>query len=140
MPLFDLYPLRAATCTIRIARKSANYKIGPSVRLVLILTGDVELAHTRDVTHERFTVIPQVGQLSVANLTLAQLESLLYDRFGRVYSGVRRGGGTTRFSISVAKFRNDQLFVVGDFEHPGSIRVSSAASADLAMRILHRSW
>ena len=34
---------------------------------------------------------PQVGQLYVANLTLGQLEDLLYDRLGRVYSGVRRG-------------------------------------------------
>ncbi len=106
----------------------ANYKIGPGDKLVLILTGQVELAHTLDVTREGFIVIPQVGQLAVANLTLGQLESLLYDRLGRVYSGVRRGGGPTRFSISVAKLRSNQVFVVGDVEHPGSVRVSSAGA------------
>ena len=78
-------------------------RIGPGDRLVLILTGDVELAHTLDVTREGFVVIPQVGQLHVANLTLGQLEDVLYSRLGRVYSGVRRGAGaTTRFSVSVA--------------------------------------
>ena len=107
----------------------ANYKIGPGDKLVLILTGEVELAHTLDVTREGFIVIPQVGQLAVANLTLGQLESLLYDRLGKVYSGVRRGGGPTRFSISVAKLRSNQVFVVGDVEHPGSVRVSSAGTA-----------
>lgn len=108
----------------------ASYKIGPGDRLVLILTGDVELAHTLDVTREGSILIPQVGQLSVANLTLGQLESLLYARLGKVYSGVRRGGdATTRFSISVAKLRSNQVFVVGEAERPGSFRVSSAGTA-----------
>ncbi|HWE43481.1 MAG TPA: polysaccharide biosynthesis/export family protein, partial [Gemmatimonadaceae bacterium] len=62
----------------------ANYRLGPGDQLVLILTGDVELAHTLDVTREGFVVIPQVGQLYVANLTLGQLEDVLYSRLGRV--------------------------------------------------------
>jgi polysaccharide export outer membrane protein len=108
----------------------AGYKIGPGDRLVLILTGDVELAHTLDVTREGSIVIPQVGQLSVANLTLGQLESLLYTRLGKVYSGVKRGAdATTRFSISVAKLRSNQVFVVGEAERPGSFRISSAGTA-----------
>ena len=36
-------------------------------------------------------MIPQVGQVYVANLTLAQVQDQLYSRLGRVYSGVRRG-------------------------------------------------
>jgi polysaccharide biosynthesis/export protein len=108
----------------------ANYRLGPGDRLVLILTGDVEAAHTLDVTREGFVVIPQVGQLYVANLTLGQLEDLLYSRLGRVYSGVRRGAGaTTRFSVSVARLRSNQVFVVGDVARPGSYRVSSAGTA-----------
>jgi polysaccharide biosynthesis/export protein len=112
----------------------ANYRLGPGDRLVLILTGDVELAHTLDVTREGFIVIPQVGQLHVANLTLSDLEALLYSRLGRVYSGVRRGAGaTTRFSVSVARLRSNQVFVVGDVASPGSYRVSSAGTALTAL-------
>lgn len=111
----------------------ANYRLGPGDQLVLILTGDVELAHTLDVTREGFVVIPQVGQLHVANLTLGQLEDLLYSRLGRVYSGVRRGGGTTRFSVSVSRLRSNQVFVVGDVVSPGSYRVSSAGTALTAL-------
>lgn len=112
----------------------ASYRLGPGDRLVLILTGDVELAHTLDVTREGFVVIPQVGQLHVANLTLGQLEDLLYARLGRVYSGVRRGAGaTTRFSVSVSRLRSNQLFVVGDVLAPGSYRVSSAGTALTAL-------
>ncbi|HEX6537020.1 MAG TPA: SLBB domain-containing protein, partial [Gemmatimonadaceae bacterium] len=109
---------------------SDSYRLGPGDQLVLILTGDVENAYTLDVTREGFVVIPQVGQLYVANLTLGELNDLLYTRLGRVYSGIRRGAGaTTHFSVSVARLRVNQVFVVGDVARPGSYRVSSAGTA-----------
>jgi protein involved in polysaccharide export with SLBB domain len=111
-----------------------EYRLGPGDELVLILTGDVELAHTLQVTREGFVVIPQVGQLSVSNLSLAQLDNLLYARLGKVYSGVRRGAGaTTHFSVSVARLRSLQVFVTGDVVAPGSYRVSSAGTALTAL-------
>ncbi|GLC27460.1 SLBB domain-containing protein [Roseisolibacter agri] len=110
-----------------------NYRLGPGDRLMLLLTGDVEQAYPLTVTREGFVVIPQVGQLFVANMTLAQVDDLLYQRLGRVYSGVRRGGGTTRFSLSVVQLRSLQVFVAGDVEQPGSYRVSSAGTALTAL-------
>lgn len=107
-----------------------NYRLGPGDRLVLILTGDVEASAALDVTREGFVVIPQVGLLSVSNLTLAQLNDVLYSRLGRVYSGVRRGSSaTTRFSISVTRLRTNQVYVLGEVERPGSYMVSSAGTA-----------
>jgi protein involved in polysaccharide export with SLBB domain len=111
----------------------ANYRLGPGDQLVLILTGDVELAHTLSVTREGFVLIPQVGQLPVANLTLAELENLLYTRLGRVYSGVKRVGATTHFSVSVSRLRSNQIFVNGDVQHPGSYQISSAGTALTAL-------
>lgn len=112
----------------------ANYRLGPGDRLVLILTGDVETSYVLDVTREGFVVIPQVGQLYVANLTMGDLENLLYSRLGRVYSGVRRGASaTTRFSVSVSRLRANQVFVLGDVERPGSYMVSSAGTAITAL-------
>lgn len=112
----------------------ANYRLGPGDQLVLILTGQVELAHTLDVTREGFIVIPQVGQLSVANLTMAQLENLLYQRLPRSYSGVRRGtDAPTRFSVSVSRLRAIQVYVTGDVVRPSSYRISSAGTAMTAL-------
>lgn len=112
----------------------ANYRLGPGDQLVLILTGEVELAHALDVAREGFVVIPQVGQLSVAGLTMTQLENLLYSRLSRSYSGVRRGADApTRFSISVTKLRTIQVFVTGAVARPASYRVSSAATAMTAL-------
>jgi protein involved in polysaccharide export with SLBB domain len=112
----------------------ATYRLGPGDRLVLILTGDVEASYQLDVTREGFIVIPQVGQVYVANLTLGQLEQLMGSRLARVYSGVRGNNhGTTRFSISVARLRSNQIFVVGDVQRPGSYVVSSAGTALTAL-------
>ena len=108
----------------------ANYRLGPGDRLVLILTGDVEQSYPLEVTREGFIVVPQVGQIYVANLTLGQLEQLMATRLARVYSGVRgTNQGTTRFSISVARLRTNQVFVLGDVERPASYQVSSAGTA-----------
>jgi len=112
----------------------ATYRLGPGDRLVLILTGEVETAQTLDVTREGFVLIPQVGQIAVANLTVAQLEELLYARLGRVYSGVKKGStATTHFQVSIAKLRSNQVFVVGDVVRPGSYRVSSAGTLMTAL-------
>ena len=112
----------------------ANYRINPGDRLVLVLTGDVEQSYTLDVTREGFIIIPQVGQVWVNNLTMGELENVLYSRLGRVYSGVRRGpGATTHFYITPARLASNQIFVTGDVLRPGSYRISSAGTALTAL-------
>jgi polysaccharide export outer membrane protein len=112
----------------------ANYKLGPGDRIVLILTGDAERAFTLDVTREGFIVVPGVGEIPVANLTLGELEDQLYARLGRVYSGLRRGpGATTHFSVNVARLHSNQVYVLGDVDQPGNYRISSAGTALTAL-------
>jgi len=111
-----------------------NYRLGPGDELILILTGEVELAHSLEVTREGFVVIPEVGQVGVANLTLGQLEDLLYVRLARSYSGIRRAANAaTKFSISVSRLRAIQVYVTGEVERPASYRISSAATAMTAL-------
>lgn len=131
LPVFGLSVFRQRTTQFQAASAGpvdANYRLGPGDVLVLLLTGDVEQSHTLEVTREGFVVVPQVGQLYVANLTLGQLEDQLYTRLGRVYSGVRRGGGTTRFAVTVSRLRNVQLFVAGDVVRPGAYQLSAAGT------------
>lgn len=112
----------------------ASYRVGPGDRLVLILSGQVEAAYTLDITREGFVVVPQVGRIDVANLTMAQLDDLFYDRLGRVYSEIRRGpNARTRFSLSPVSLRTNQIFVIGDVALPGSFRVSGAGTVLTAL-------
>src|SRR5437016_7925070 len=113
----------------------ADYKLGPADQLVLILTGDVELAYQLQVTREGFILIPQVGQVFVSNLTLDQLRDMLFARLGRVYSGVRRSNPTTRFDISVANVRTNQVYVVGEVTQPGAYQISSLGTVLTALYV-----
>ena len=67
-----------------------DYTLGPGDEISLVLTGDVELGYSLPVSREGSIIIPDVGQVFVNGLTLGGLEDRLYDRLGRVYSGVRR--------------------------------------------------
>ena len=103
-----------------------DYQVGPGDELVLILTGEVELSYDLPVTREGFIVVPQVGQIYVANQTLDQLRDVLYTRLGRVYSGVKRGAkASTQFSLSVANVRANQIYVVGEVNQPGAYQISA---------------
>jgi protein involved in polysaccharide export with SLBB domain len=112
----------------------ADYRLGPGDELVLILTGDVEQAYTLPISREGFIVIPNVGQISVANLTLDQLSDLLYTRLGRSYSGVRRGAdATTHFSVSISRLGTSQVTVLGDVVSPGTFRISKLGTVLTAL-------
>jgi len=110
-----------------------DYKLGPGDQLVLILTGDVELAYQLQVTREGFVLIPQVGQVYVSNLTLSALHEVLLTRLGRVYSGVRKANATTRFDVSVANVRANQVYVVGEVGQPGAYQISSLGTVLTAL-------
>jgi polysaccharide export outer membrane protein len=112
----------------------ASYRINPGDQLALILTGDVEQSYQLPVSREGLIVIPQVGQIYVNNMTMADLENALYTRLGRVYSGVRRGAGaTTHFYVTPARLGSNQIYVTGDVLRPGAYRISSAATALTAL-------
>ncbi|HLB35330.1 MAG TPA: polysaccharide biosynthesis/export family protein, partial [Gemmatimonadales bacterium] len=103
-----------------------TYRVGPGDVMVLVLTGDVELVHQLQVTREGFIVIPQVGQLFVSSVTMAQLRSLLEERLGRSYSGIRRG--TTHFDVTIARLRTIQAFVIGEVAQPGAYQLASVGT------------
>lgn len=137
LKLFGLETFRRTSSRFQAAQTGPvdeNYRLGPGDLLVLILTGDVEQAYSLDVNREGFIVIPQVGQVHVANLSLGQLQDVLYARLGRVYSGIRRGSqASTRFQISVARLRNIQVYVVGDVIRPGAYQISAAGTVLTAL-------
>jgi protein involved in polysaccharide export with SLBB domain len=103
-----------------------SYKVGPGDVMVLVITGDVEFVHELSVTREGFIMIPQVGQIFVSNLTMEQLNGLLRQRLGRSYSGIRTG--TTRFDVTIARLRTNQVFVIGEVMQPGAYQLASVAT------------
>ena len=114
-----------------------DYQLGPGDQLILVLTGDVELAYANlDVTREGFVLIPDVGQVFVNGQTLGQLRGSLFRRLSEVYSGIRDGGdATTFFDVSLGRLRASQVSVIGDVQSPGSYIVSSVSTVFAALQV-----
>jgi polysaccharide export outer membrane protein len=113
-----------------------DYTIGPGDQIQLVITGDVQTAYTLGVAREGFVIIPDVGQVNVTGLTLEALRNRLYDRLGRVYSGLRRDPSATTFlDVSLGRLRTIQVYVIGDVERPAAYQVSAAATV---FHALHR--
>ncbi|MEX2472789.1 MAG: SLBB domain-containing protein, partial [Gemmatimonadota bacterium] len=129
LPIFGLSQFRRATSQFQpllAGPVPSDYRIGPGDRMILVLTGDVQLAHELEVTREGFVVIPNVGQISVANLTMDGLRSLLRQRLASSYSGIERG--TTTFDLTVSQLRTNQIYVIGEVRQPGAYQLASVAT------------
>jgi polysaccharide export outer membrane protein len=116
-----------------------EYQLGPGDQLILVLTGDVELAYTGlsslIVTRQGSVIIPDVGQVFVNGQTLEQLRASLFTRLSEVYSGIREGGdATTFFDVSLGRLRASQVYVIGDVQDPGSYTVSSVSTVFTALQ------
>ena len=115
--------------TITTGPVDSDYRLGPGDQLILVITGDVELAYTLEVNREGLVVVPDVGQVFVNGRTLAELEDHLFDRLGSVYSGVQRGAGaSTFFHVSIGRLRTNLVYVIGEASTPGAYQVSSVAT------------
>ncbi|MFQ5746575.1 MAG: SLBB domain-containing protein [Gemmatimonadota bacterium] len=112
----------------------SNYRLGPGDEIVLVLTGDVELAYRLTVSREGWIVIPDVGRVTVNGLDLGGLRRSLHERLARVYSGLTgQADATTFLDVSLGALRTNQVFVIGEVEQPGAYQLSSLASALTAL-------
>ena len=104
----------------------AAYRLGVGDALQLIVTGQVELAYPLEVRRDGTVIIPQVGQVSLAGLTLDAARGLLKSRMSASYSGLTNG--EARLDLSIARLRSNAVFVIGEVESPGAIQVNALAT------------
>ncbi|OLE67882.1 MAG: hypothetical protein AUG74_10415, partial [Bacteroidetes bacterium 13_1_20CM_4_60_6] len=105
------------------------YRLGPGDVIALFLTGGVEQAYQLEITRAGFVIVPQVGQIYLANLTLESARSVLSDRLGRVYSKLRGPNPTIKFDATVARVRANQIYVTGEVTQPGAYQISALGTA-----------
>jgi polysaccharide export outer membrane protein len=111
-----------------------NYRLGPTDMVAVILTGRAELSYTLDVSRDGFIVIPTVGQVFVANMTLEMATNVIVQKLRSSYANAGTSADSpTRVYVSVGRLRNNQIFVTGDAVAPGSYQISAAGTALTAL-------
>ena len=104
----------------------AAYRLGVGELLQLVVTGQVELAWQLEVRRDGTVIIPQVGQISIAGLTLDAARAVVKARMAKSYSGLE--SGEARLDLSLARLRSNAVFVIGEVESPGAYQVNSLAT------------
>jgi protein involved in polysaccharide export with SLBB domain len=98
-----------------------NYVIGPGDELELRVWGQINSNQQLIVDRSGAVYLPEVGPVTVAGLTFAQLESTLRSSIGRVYRNFD-------LNVNLGQLRSIQIFVVGQARRPGSYTVSSLST------------
>lgn len=108
-----------------------SYRVGVGDQLQVIVTGQVELAYSLDIRRDGTVVIPQVGQISVAGLTLDGARTVLKSRMGRSYSGLATGEAD--LDLTISRIRSNSVFVIGEVESPGAYQVNALSTVFYAL-------
>jgi polysaccharide export outer membrane protein len=104
----------------------AAYRLGIGDQLQLVVTGQLELAYGLEVRRDGTVIVPQVGQISLAGLTLEAARAFLRERMGRSYSSLNTGDA--RLDLSISRLRSNAVFVIGEVESPGAYQVNGLAT------------
>jgi len=102
------------------------YRLGVGDQVQLVVTGQVEFAYLLELRRDGTVIVPQVGQISLAGLTLDGARAVLKDRMGRSFSGIN--SGDARLDLSISRIRSNAVFVIGEVESPGAYQVNALAT------------
>jgi protein involved in polysaccharide export with SLBB domain len=108
-----------------------DYVLGPDDQILLMLSGEVDLTYELIVTREGFVVVPIVGRISVANLSISEFRILMRNRLASSYSGISRG--TVSVAATITQLRTIQISVTGEVAQPGAYQLASVATVTNAL-------
>lgn len=99
----------------------ANYVLGPGDEVRLQVWGAVDFSATLVIDRSGQVLIPKVGVVPLAGVTLKDLEGVLRSHLSKVF---------TNFSLNanLGRLRGIQVYVVGQAKQPGTYVVSSLST------------
>jgi protein involved in polysaccharide export with SLBB domain len=105
-----------------------DYPIGPGDEIIIQVWGDNEFTHAATVSREATISVPDVGQIVLNGVTLAEAKRLISERLAAHYSGIRAHHPTTFVDVTLGKLRTVQIFILGDVVRPGGYTISSVST------------
>ena len=98
-----------------------DYIIGPGDTFTITLWGRVNAQYNVEVNRNGGIVLPEVGVLNVAGMTVAAMQDYLQDQLARKQTDFK-------MAITMGRLRTIKVFVVGEALTPGSFTVSSLST------------
>ncbi len=112
-----------------------SYQIGASDEIIVNVWGQTQLTYQLTVTRDGFIIIPNVGVIQVAGLTIQQAQQKLLMQMSQVYEGLRGGGSdaNTFLDVSLGRLKTIQVFVMGEVQQPGGYLLNGFSTAFTAL-------
>ncbi|PZX19175.1 protein involved in polysaccharide export with SLBB domain [Breznakibacter xylanolyticus] len=108
---------------------SSSYVIGSGDEFQVDVWGLSEQSYQLAVDRQGNVVIPQVGVVSVGNLTLEEAQRRLIFNFSKIYSDLSSPSPSTFVNISLSQLKAIKVHVIGEVFVPGSYTLPGTASA-----------
>jgi len=103
-----------------------NYILGPGDTVRVQLYGNVNGIYESEVTRDGILNLPELGPITVAGLSFAELGRDMDQRVEKMLLG-------THISITMGQLKNIRVFVLGYVNRPGSYVVSGLATISSAL-------
>ena len=100
-----------------------DYVLGPGDEVFIDIWGMSEASINQEITPEGRILVPQVGPVQLAGLTVKQARGKVKSALSKIYSSLR--SGSSQMSLTLGQVRTIQVNVFGEVEVPGTYRLSS---------------
>ncbi len=105
-----------------------NYIVGPDDQLILNIYGYQEANYNLTVTRDGSILIPNIGIVYVAGLTIEQATEKIKNKLANSgYNLIK--SGLTKINVSVGRIRSIRVTLLGEVKKPGSYTLPSLATA-----------
>lgn len=105
-----------------------DYLLGPDDTVVINAWGPTELSYSLTISAEGDVVIPEIGLVYLASLSLREARNALRDLFEKFYPGIK-------LHVTVGQLRTQRVYVVGEVVQPGAYTVSSLSTVLTALYV-----
>lgn len=105
-----------------------DYRLSAGDELIINVWGDSEMNQTSDISPDGIIIIPGLGPISVAGLTIEAAESRIRQALGRIMSNIQGESATTFVSVSLGRIRSIKVHIVGEAVAPGTYTLPSVAT------------
>lgn len=123
LPVFgsDLFTNAAAYVPDATQPAPADYVLGPGDEVQIQVWGAVELSGSYTINRNGQIALPKVGTVTLSGVSVRNLEGVLQAQLGRVFTNFN-------LSATMGRLRSIQVYVVGQAQRPGTLKVSSLST------------
>lgn len=98
-----------------------DYVLGPGDEVHLQVWGAVEFTGVFTIDRSGQIALPKVGTVTLAGVSMRNLEGVLQNQLGRVFTNFN-------LNANLGRLRSIQVYVVGQAQRPGTLKISSLST------------